>query len=162
MGWRDFIVTSQPKLVAPSHPIKGNCEDIEDIEPRYTKKSSLSLENSSQNSMPATASSISSKPSISASLDPIEPTEPKAPIPSGWLVVYRDQAGILRGGWDDRLHGTVQCCAWDGAAWMVILTDEQQFSLTAIRSVGRTNMGGDVVAAWTVREHGYDGDEGQG
>jgi hypothetical protein len=56
----------------------------------------------------------------------------------------------------------VQSCTWDGAAWTVILTDRQQLPLTAIRSVGRTNAADDVVAAWTVREHGYDGNEGQG
>ena len=77
-------------------------------------------------------------------------------------MAYRDREGRLRGGCDDRAHGTVQSCIWDGAAWTVILTDRQQLPLTAIRSVGRTNAADDVVAAWTVREHGYDGNEGQG
>jgi hypothetical protein len=87
---------------------------------------------------------------------------PMPPLQPGWLVVYRERTGVLCGGCEDRAHGTVQSCTWDGAAWTVILTDWQRLPLTAIRSVGRTNAVGDVVAAWTVREHGYDGNEGQG
>jgi len=162
MGWRDLIVTSQPRLNAPPQPTRGNFEDIGNIELKYENKSSLSLENSPQNSIPPNASSISSKPSTSASLDPVESSGPTAPLTSGWLVAYRDQHGILRGGCDDRAHGTVQDCTWDGVAWTVILTDRQQLPLTAICSVGRTNPVGEVLAAWTVRGHGYDGNKGRG
>ena len=46
---------------------------------------------------------------------------------------------------------------WDGMAWTVLLTDGQRLPLTSIRSVGHTDSVGQIVAAWSVREHGLDG-----
>lgn len=89
-----------------------------------------------------------------------------APLTPGWLVVYpsqiRDGNGHLPlcGGCDDRLHGTVQDCAWDGTAWIVVLTDGQRLPLWRILSVAKTDERGHVLSAWTVREHGFDGKEG--
>jgi hypothetical protein len=101
---------------------------------------------------------------------PDMPGELIPPLQPGWFVVYHSRTPVLYekqwvyplcGGCNDRVHGTVQKCAWDGVAWTVILTDEQRLPLQAIVSVGRTNAAGEVLAAWTVREHGYDGEEGQ-
>lgn len=75
----------------------------------------------------------------------------------GWLVVYRNRAGVLCGGGDDRPHGTVEDCQWSGVAWTVHLTDGHRLPLASIRSVGKTDGEGTLLAAWTVREHGYDG-----
>lgn len=86
---------------------------------------------------------------------------PSPPLLPGWLVAYRDRQGVLCGGCDDRQHGTVQECRWSGAAWTVHLTDRQQLPLANIRSVGKTNGEGKLVAAWTVRECGYDGMKGE-
>ena len=36
------------------------------------------------------------------------------PLQPGWLVVYRDRQGVLCGGPDDREHGTVDRCVWNG------------------------------------------------
>lgn len=83
--------------------------------------------------------------------------EPLAPILPGWLVTYRDKAGQLNGGSVDREHGTVQECRWNAGRWTVCLTDGQQMSLSLIRAVGQTDVEGRICAAWTVREHGYDG-----
>lgn len=83
--------------------------------------------------------------------------KPIPPIRPGWLVAYRDRNGALCGGCDDRQQGTVHECQWIGMAWIVLLTDGQRLSLTSIRSVGKTDSGGKIVAAWCVREHGYDG-----
>ena len=83
--------------------------------------------------------------------------EPTPPIAPGWLVVYRDRRGGLRGGCDDRQHGTVEVCRWDGAGWMVHLTDGQQLPLLIIRAVGQTDATGRLIVAWTVPEHGFDG-----
>ena len=83
---------------------------------------------------------------------------PVSPLQPGWLVVYRDRAGTLCGGCDERQHGTVQGCRWDGSAWTVTLTDGQMLPLRAILSVGKTDAAGRVVAAWTARTHGYDGE----
>lgn len=84
-------------------------------------------------------------------LDP--PTEPLQP---GWLVVYRDRAGRLAGGCDDRERGTVEECRWSENGWTVHLTDGQRLPLSIIRGV--TTLDG---AAWTTREHGYDGEGGR-
>lgn len=80
----------------------------------------------------------------------VSPTPPLLP---GWLVGYRDRRGVLRGGCDDRLHGMVQQCVWSEQGWTVHLTDGQRLPSTSIRGV--TALDG---RAWTVREHGYDGE----
>lgn len=84
--------------------------------------------------------------------------QPLPPIMPGWLVTYRDQAGKLSGGADDRAHGTVQECRWEAGWWTVYLSDGQRVSLSCIRAVGKTNQQGQVLGVWTTREHGYDGD----
>ena len=86
---------------------------------------------------------------------------PTPPLQPGWLVAYRNRQQLLCGGCDDRQHGTIQECRWGGAAWTVHLTDGQWLSLAGIRSVGKTDGEGELVAAWTVREHGYDGMKGE-
>jgi len=90
-----------------------------------------------------------------------EDTAPTPPLQPGWLVAYRNRAGVLCGGCDDREHGTVNVCQWDGTGWTVELTDGQRLTLSAIRSVGKTDSAGQVVSAWTVRAHGYDGTQSQ-
>ena len=87
-----------------------------------------------------------------------ESTAPMPPLQPGWRVVYRDHRGVLCGGCDDRQHGTVQECRWKMGGWTVHLTDGQWLPLTNIRSVGKTDGKGKLVAAWTVREHGYGGE----
>lgn len=158
MGWRDLIVTSQPRQHAVPTPQKGSFEDFEDIGLKYKKENSLSIYRSPQNSTQQKTSSISSELPTLTPDDPIEHCGPTPPLKSGWLVVYRDRDYILCGGCDDRPHGTVHTCQWDGHMWMVILTDGRQLPLLAIRSVGLTDATGRVVSAWTVREHGYDGE----
>lgn len=89
---------------------------------------------------------------------PVQLEQPRIPpLQSGWLVVYRYRRLALCGGTDDREHGTVRACRWNGNGWTVLLTDGQQLPLSLIRAVGQTNETGRLIAAWTVREHGYDG-----
>lgn len=83
--------------------------------------------------------------------------KPTPPVLPGWLVTYRDSAGRLCGGAEDREHGTVQECRWEGGQWTLYLTDGQEMPLSFIRAVGQTDVNGRLIAAWTVREHGYDG-----
>ena len=90
----------------------------------------------------------------------IELGSPIPPLQPDWLVAYRDRHWALCGGCDDRQHGTVKECQWDGMAWSVLLTDGQRLPLTSVRSVGQTDSKGKVVAAWSVLEHGYDGMKG--
>lgn len=85
-------------------------------------------------------------------LPPFEPLQP------GWLVAYQDQQGRLRGGCDERAAGTVWACEWDRKSWMVMLTNGDRLPLARVRSVGKTDETGRVIAAWTVREHDYDGE----
>ena len=158
MGWRDLIVTSQPPSDLSPIPLKGNIEDFEDIEPGYEKRSSFFKQNCSQNFHWQKTSSISSKIQVTVPLDPVDSGGPQAPIQPGWLIAYRHQDGRLCGGCDERQHGTVHHCQWDGSAWTVTLTDRQTLPLRAILSIGKTDGDGRVVAAWTVRPHGYDGE----
>lgn len=160
MGWRDLIVTSQTRPNISTLPMKRHIEDIEDIEPRYTKQSSLSIEKSPHNSIPTKPSPISSKLPATIHGTSAALGGPAPPLQPGWLVVYRNNSGTLCGGADDRLHGTVDRCLWEGTAWMLALTDGQRLPLRAITSVGKTDPSGHVVAAWDVRGSGLNG-EGQ-
>src|SRR5690349_21530133 len=67
---------------------------------------------------------------------------PMVPILPGWLVTYRNSKGHLCGGAEDRAHGTVQGCGWDGARWTVSLTDGQRVPLWLICAVGQTDANG--------------------
>ena len=84
-------------------------------------------------------------------------TLPEPPLQAGWLVAYRDPQNRLRGGCDEREAGTVQVCRWTGTTWTVLLTHGDMLPLSQIVSVGKTDSRGKVVAAWTVKAHGYDG-----
>ena len=90
---------------------------------------------------------------ITLPLDPVVLDGPQAPLRPGWLVSYRNQRGMLCGGCDDRQHGTVGECCWTARGWAVHLTDGHQLPLTTIRGVTKPD-----GTAWTVREHGYDGE----
>lgn len=97
---------------------------------------------------------------ITLPLDPVPPSGSIPPLLPGWVVSYRDRDGRLCGGCDDRDHGTVRECRWEGRAWAVHLTDRAAIPLSHVRSVGQTDEAGQIVAAWCVREHGFDGETG--
>jgi hypothetical protein len=82
---------------------------------------------------------------------------PAPPLQAGWLVTYTDSRGHLCGGWDDRQKATITLCLWTGQGWSVHLSNGQAISLTAVRCVGQMNEDGELKAAWSVRQHGYDG-----
>lgn len=84
---------------------------------------------------------------------------PEAPIRPGWLVAYRDRHGALVGGSDDRARGTVQECRWEAGRWTVFLTNGQQVPLSQVVGVVKTGATGRIIVAWTVRRHGYDGEQ---
>lgn len=81
------------------------------------------------------------------------------PLKSGWLVTYRDRLGKLQGGTDDRTHGTVKECRREAGRWLVCLTDGQELFLERIVCVAKVNSKGEILGAWTVREHGYNGEK---
>lgn len=85
---------------------------------------------------------------------------PISPIPAGRLISYRGPDGRLCGGDLDRGRGTVAGSEYGPQGWVFTLSDGHSVSLSAIRGVTRLSSDGQVVEAWTVRAHGYDG-EGQ-
>ena len=83
---------------------------------------------------------------------------PEPPLQSGWLVAYRDAQGRLRGGCDEREAGTVAGCEWNGTGWTIHLLNETTLPLRSVTSVGKTDAQGQVVGAWEVKHHGFDGE----
>lgn len=73
------------------------------------------------------------------------------------FVTYLDSTGRLCGGWDERSACMVRQCHGLGSACQVELSSGVMISLRAVRAVGQLNDEGRLLAAWTVREHGYDG-----
>lgn len=88
---------------------------------------------------------------------PPPPELPLPPIQPGWLVEYRDQAGRPCGGSDQREHGTVESCEWDGQTGEVILTDGQAVPVSHVRGVVETRPDGEIISAWETQRHGLDG-----
>lgn len=85
-------------------------------------------------------------------------TAPMPPLQPGWRIVYLDRKGKLTGGSDDPAHGTIVTCLWGGRGWTINLTDGQQVPLNRIKSVAAVDYNGRTMGAWTVREHGFDGE----
>ncbi len=108
-----------------------------------------------------TADSMGERPAVSAMAvpHPEVPATPAVtpPLRPGWRIVYRDHQWRLAGGSDDPNHGTVDVCWREGGVWKVRLTDGQQIPLSRVRSVAAIDATGRCAGAWTVREHGYDG-----
>lgn len=109
------------------------------------------------------AKASSSSPAISldetaAGASPV----PDPPICPGWLIAYRGPEGQLLGGAEDLPAGTVTEAEYLGTGWRFRVATGTWVSLRAIRSVAKTDGHGKVVAAWEVRAHGFDGNEGAG
>lgn len=81
-----------------------------------------------------------------------------SPLPAYCFVAYADSTGKLRGGWEERSSCTVKQCHGLGAACQVELSNGDMIPLRAVRSVGQLNSEGRLVSAWTVKDHGYDGE----
>jgi hypothetical protein len=160
VGWRDLLPQSSKTDDRRTFetPKKSNTAHIADIALQEDKLSPIYIDKSSTQSPPIGAKSAQSAESIQS---PTPSKIPIAPLQPGWLVVYRDAHGELSGGCLDRAHGTVEGCEWDGSRWTVSLTDGTKIPLRIILAVAETEHTGQVIAAWTVRDHGYDGKQGQ-
>jgi 3D (Asp-Asp-Asp) domain-containing protein len=76
------------------------------------------------------------------------------PLEPGWSIAYRDQCGALRGGTDQGESAIVKQCIRAESGWKVILADKTVLPISSIVSVAQV-VDGHVVAAWTVRGHGW-------
>lgn len=89
---------------------------------------------------------------------PSPPVAQPAPVlPARSFVTYLDSTGRLCGGWEEWNTCTVRHCLGVGDDCQVELSSGGMISLRAVRAVGQLNAEGRQMAAWTVREHGYDG-----
>jgi hypothetical protein len=155
MSWRDFLPKSGSTVkTARSRPDSAYIaySALEDKIERFSSSIEESTLPSPLGAIPAKCA----KPST-----PILPLTdtPVSPLRTGWLIVYRDEVWRLRGGNDERAAGTVRECCWNPyAGWTVVLTNGDRVPLRAVRAVSKTDTRGRILAAWTVREHGYDGD----
>ena len=105
------------------------------------------------------------------------PPVPEAPAPSGLIPdnqrragraprsnsprLARDVSGSTQGNFLVGLRiermGRCRSVAGMQERRTVRLTDGQQIPRWIIRAVGKTDQGGRILAAWSVRDHGYDG-----
>jgi hypothetical protein len=151
MKWRHYLSTANAK--------KGlkDChfENIEDIALKADRGSIASHLDpiSPLPAVPTTYSKSSESPSRTVT------NEHRWPLQPGWVIGYRDRFGTLRGGFDELQRSTVIECQFNGLTWMVRLSGGEEVDLRSIKSVAKTNDDGAVSAAWTVREHGYDGEK---
>jgi len=86
---------------------------------------------------------------------------PDPPICPGWLIAYRAADGHLAGGVIDRVAGTVTEAEYGPAGWRFRVKNGMWVPMVLIRSVAKTDLAGQVVAAWEVGTHGPDGMNGQ-
>lgn len=121
--------------------IPGNQTDKTDILPDSGSVSGMSVPLSA---IPAEKSSSLGAP-------------PASPLPAYCFVAYTDSLGKLRGGWEERPASTVKQCHGVGAACQVELSNGNKIPLQAVRAVGQLNAEGRLIGAWSVRDHGYDG-----
>jgi hypothetical protein len=87
----------------------------------------------------------------------IKVVAPEPPLQTGWFVAYRDRQGRYRGGCDEPQIGTLRACRLDESGWTITFLNRDSIPLSRIISVGKTDSKGEVIAAWTVEAHGYDG-----
>lgn len=94
---------------------------------------------------------------LAEKLPSLPPAPAAPPLPPYCFVTYIDSQWRLRGGWDERNACTVRQCHGGGAACQVELSNGDFIPLQAVRAVGQLNAEGRLVAAWEVRDHGYNG-----
>jgi len=163
-NWRDYIVTSQRQArkrarVEPedSVVIVGQSETCDQPGGTEQGDSVVSVICSKDSTLSVSSSTDSPPQILTPNYKPTKLQNPEAPVQPGWLVAYRDKDYRLRGGCDEREHGTVEACEWNGHTWTVILTNGDQLPLVRIVSVGEM-VEGRLVAAWTTRDCGYNGE----
>ena len=150
MNWRDLMTTSPEILSYPQ-----NTQNPQNKGARGIIAHSADIADRVETERVAPVSTPSIQAGEGSSL-PVQPPIP--PLQTGWTIAYMDHTWTLCGGFVDRPHATVEVCRWTAGAWMVRLTDGQEIPLSRVRSVGAVDHKGRLYGAWTVREHGYDGE----
>ena len=89
--------------------------------------------------------------------DPV--ADPSTMFPD--LVAWRDELGRLQGGDEDRLKGTVKETVVGSDGFTFIMEDGTRVPERRVVSAARLNAQGKVVAAWSTRAHGIDGERGE-
>lgn len=156
MNWRDLMADPPESLASPQNP--QNPQNTQNWEAGGIIAHSADI---AERVAAVRRARVSIPLALAVEGLPLPVPPPIPPLCPGWLVAYRDQQWVLCGGCDDRAHGTVQECQRSAGAWTVTLTDGQRLPIASIRSVAKTNDEGELVAAWTVCEHGYDGMKGE-
>lgn len=87
----------------------------------------------------------------------VAPDPPPSPLPLPCFVTFTDSQGRLRGGWEERATCMVKQCHGVGAHCQAELVNGDKIPLRAVRAVGQLNAEGRLIGAWSVRDHGYDG-----
>lgn len=82
--------------------------------------------------------------------------EISSPIKVGWLIVYRD-GKELRGGPEDKQAGLVVNAEFNGREWCFAVANGNTIPAHQVRGVTETNVHGESVAGWVVRDCGLDG-----
>ena len=150
MNWRDLIAPPPEMLTHPQ-----NTQNTQNGEARGIIAHSADIADRVEAERVAT---VPTPPTLVGEGSPLPMPPPTSPLQPGWRVVYRDSQWKLAGGSDDPDHGTVKACRWIAGAWTVQITDGQEIPLSRIRSVAAMDYKGRLMGAWTVREHGYDGE----
>ena len=179
MSWKTLCASSQPlDNRQPSEDHSGHCADFADIAGDLIapmigqkggfadianialdiKKDTLSLREETPvkyhseetSSAPSPGVPLQSPHNSSSSAEYAKSAKPLQP---GWLVVYQDRTGRLRGGTDERPAGTVLDCD----ERCVSLTSGTRLPSGQIVGVAVTDGVGAVRSAWLVRRHGLDG-----
>ena len=147
MHWRD-LMTAPPEILP--HP--QNTQNTQNGESRGI------IADIADKVAAEKVAPVSTPPIQAGEGSPLPVPPPIPPLQPGWRIVFMTHQWKLAGGHDDPDHGTVKACCWIAGAWTVQITDGQEIPLSRIRSVAAMDYKGRLMRAWTVREHGYDGE----
>lgn len=150
MNWRDLMAAPPEILTSPQ-----NTQNTQNRKASGIIAHSADIADRVETERVAPVSTPSIQTGEGSSL-PVQP--PTQPLQAGWTIAYMDDTWTLCGGYEDRTHATVAECRWVAGAWIVTLTDGQTMPLSRVRSVGAVDHKGRLYGAWTVREHGFDGE----
>ena len=151
MNWRDLMAAPPEILTHPQYPQNPQNGEVRDTS--FADIADIA------DRVAAEKVALVSTPRTQAGEGlPLPIPPPIPPLQAGWTIAYMDHTWRLCGGYEDRAHATVAECRWVAGAWIVTLSDGQEMPLSQVRAVGAVDHKGRLYGAWTVREHGYNGE----